>query len=246
MIADPTTALINLQPNSAVGGQLFNLSVDDSNPADNNQLVLSHFYQVIVDARNSAPNVTIGDLSGAGVQQIFVDATARPAVNPRSMSLDTSASEAPTNLNISPFFVGAPEGLAIDNTTTGVLAQYLGLESGDTLTVQAHGGNIQIANLADAAAGGIALGGELLIDATQRQPTGASGLPAENIDYGPLAPGDLSTTNAGAGVTAIAYTQGGVDPAMTVASVGSEPQDTLAISVATDVEEGAMSTALAT
>ena len=174
VVSGAETAAINALPGSPGSIELNYQQAGAPNPSPN--LILRDFSTFVVSAQDRATDITIGDLSPAGVTEVIVNI---PAMNDggRHVTLDTKADSGASQISIDPFVhtyydVQDPpqlithDEIVISNATTGVTTYLLGMRPDDVTTIRPHGGTAQIGQLLHDQ-------GTLLFDAGTRQ-TGAA------------------------------------------------------------------------
>jgi hypothetical protein len=129
-------------------------------------LGLLEFSRLVVSAQDRATDITIGDLSAAGVSEVFVNIPTS-GDGGRNVTLDTKAGGGTSQITIDPFLhsfdnpnfdPAQPPGpanplvienneLKVVNTTTGVTTYLLGMKDADLTTIRQHGGSAQIGQL---------------------------------------------------------------------------------------------------
>jgi len=121
-------------------------------------IVFSNFDNVYFDASFAPTNVTMEDLSAAGVQQLTLDLVS-PYPTSRLVDLDTHFANASTTIGIHDYAHQVPDpqhsgqtitahDAEIVNSTTGLTTRLLGFHANDTLTLRHHGGSITVDPLA--------------------------------------------------------------------------------------------------
>ncbi len=121
-------------------------------------IVFSNFDDVYFNASFAPTNVTLGDLSAAGVQRLTLDLVS-PYPTSRLIDLDTHFANASTTIGIHDYAHQVPDpqhagqtitahDAEIVNSTTGLNTKLLGFHASDTLTLRHHGGSITVDPLA--------------------------------------------------------------------------------------------------
>ncbi|HEX4412580.1 MAG TPA: hypothetical protein VH107_03060, partial [Lacipirellulaceae bacterium] len=149
VLAGEGTQSISATPGSDPGSIDLNYQLAGLPPSPT--LALLQFSTFVVSAQDRATNITIGDLSGAGVKQVYVNEPTVAATG-RTVDLDARAGSGASNLSLLPFLhiydpdPNNPLNLVIDNalqfvnSTTGVTTYLFGMAGADQTTVHQHGG----------------------------------------------------------------------------------------------------------
>ncbi len=129
-------------------------------------LGLRQFSTLVISAQDRSTDITIGDLSSAGVSQVIVSIPTT-GDGGRNITLDTKANSGTSQIIVDPFLhthlnpdfdPAIPEGpanplmiqnneLQVVNVTTGVTTYLFGMKDADLTTIRQHGGSAQIGQL---------------------------------------------------------------------------------------------------
>lgn len=172
VIAGENTQSISAMP-AADGSINLNYQIADAPPAPG--LGLRQFSTLVISAQDRATDITIGDLSPAGVSQVFVN-NPTEGVGGRNVVLDTKSDGGVSHITVDHFLHSYindedPENLLlvennelqVVNATTGVTTYLMGMKAEDLTTIQQHGGSAHIGQLSKDE-------GALAFDFSSRQP----------------------------------------------------------------------------
>lgn len=171
VISGDATTDINLGPDSPGA---IRLSYNELTGGPYPNLILTRFNTVSVTAQDRATNIHIGELSGAGVQTVFVNI---PVLGDggRTIDLDTRDQLGVSDITLQPFehnYSTSDGGTVLDhamvmtNATTGVTTYLMGVAPDDVTTIVQHGGTATVGPLSND-------NGTIVFDTSSR-PTGQS------------------------------------------------------------------------
>ncbi len=119
--------------------------------------MLGQFSTLVISAQDRSTAITVGDVSGAGVTQVFVN---EPSAGPtgRTVDLDARAGSGPSALSLeafqhiyfdpsNPLQVIVDNALKLVNSTTGLITYLMGVAGDDVTTVHQHGGTLSVGQL---------------------------------------------------------------------------------------------------
>jgi len=154
VIAGDKTAAVNLGPDSPGA---IRLSYNELTGGPYPNLILTNFDTVAITAQDRQTNIHIGELSGAGVQTVFVNIPTT-GQGGRSIELDTRAQLGLSDISLQPFeheYSTADGGTVVDhaiamtNATTGVMTYLMGVAPDDVTTIVQHGGTATVGPLSN-------------------------------------------------------------------------------------------------
>ena len=154
VVPQKTTTAVSVTPSFG----FLQLRIDDSS-APESSADLMYFSQLLVDAHGRSMSISVGDLSGVGINQETIDVA--NGLGSRAIDLETRADGAPSSLAMSaltqtypdaknPAITITEQGVAVVDYSTGLTTNVFGMSSDDTLTIHQHGGTASIADLGGA------------------------------------------------------------------------------------------------
>jgi hypothetical protein len=154
VVAGPNTTSISATPSGDNFVHL-NYQIAGSPPAP--EVSLTAFSTLAISAQDRSTTVTVGDLSGAGVNTVLVSEPTS-GVTGRNVDLDTKAGGGPTNLSLLPFLHIYPNpnnplqiitdtAIELANATTGVATYLMGTAGFDQTFIHEHGGSMAVGQL---------------------------------------------------------------------------------------------------
>ena len=154
VIADGGTTGVDLGPDSP-GAIRLSYNQITGGPYPN--LILTRFNTVAVTAQDGQTDIHIGDLSGAGVQTVYVNVPTT-GQGGRQIELDTRDQLGLSDISLQPFehnYSTADGGTVLDhaivmtNATTGVTTYLMGVAPDDVTTIVQHGGTATVGPLSN-------------------------------------------------------------------------------------------------
>lgn len=155
VLAGDNTTSISATPDA--NNSLFDLNYQIAGAPPAPALALSQFSTVVLSTQDRATNVSVGDLSGAGVTQVFVNEPTSGATG-RTVDLDARAGNGPSDLSLLPFVhtyddpnnplnIITDNALLLANATTGMTTYLMGMSGSDQTTIHQHGGTTLVGQL---------------------------------------------------------------------------------------------------
>ena len=171
VLAGDGTQSISVTPGSNPNFIELNYQNAGSPPAP--AIVLGQFTTLVISAQDRSTAITVGDVSGAGVTQVFVNEPTVAATG-RTVDLDARAGLGSSQLSLEAFEHVYPDpsnplqfitdhALKLVNSTTGQTTYLMGTAGDDVTTTHQHGGTLAIGQL-------IQDDGLMVFDAASRQP----------------------------------------------------------------------------